>query len=110
MFHGPVTYASTMFGVVDWNLFDCIGIDHYRNSKSERSYAERIGPVLLSAARAESIGEDRTADVLPARPASFLRFAISGLSGIVVIRPGGAIDRHPDLLVLPALTVHLATA
>ena len=27
-----------------------------------------------------------------------------------LIRAGGAIDRHPDLLVLPALTVHLATA
>ncbi len=47
---------------------------------------------------------------MPAVPASFLRFAISGLSGIVVIRAGGAIDRHPDLLLLPALTVHPATA
>jgi hypothetical protein len=28
----------------------------------------------------------------------FLRFAVSGLFGIVVMRAGGAIDRHPDLL------------
>ena len=46
VFHGPLTYASTMFEVVDWSLFDYIGIDHYRNSKVERRYAERIGPYL----------------------------------------------------------------
>ena len=28
MFHGPLTYASTMLEVVDWSLFDYIGIDH----------------------------------------------------------------------------------
>ncbi len=46
VFHGPLTYASTMFEVVDWSLFDYIGIDHYRNSKVEHRYAERIGPYL----------------------------------------------------------------
>ena len=41
---------------------------------------------------------------------SFVRFAVCGLFGIVVIGAGGAIDRHPDLLLLPALTVHPAIA
>jgi hypothetical protein len=43
-------------------------------------------------------------------PVIFLRFAVSGLFGIVVMRAGGAIDRHPDLLLLPAFTVHPAIA
>ena len=48
--------------------------------------------------------------LLPTVPVNFLRFAISGLFGIVVMRAGRAVDRHPDLLLLPALTVHPATA
>ena len=43
-------------------------------------------------------------------PVTILRFAVSGLFGIVVIRAGGTIDRHPDLLLLPAFTVHPAIA
>ena len=46
VFHGPLTYASTIVEVVDWSLFDYIGVDHYRNSKVEHRYAERIGPYL----------------------------------------------------------------
>jgi hypothetical protein len=46
VFHGPLTYASVMFEVVDWSLFDYIGIDAYRNSKIEQSYAQRIRPYL----------------------------------------------------------------
>ena len=42
MFHGPLTYASIPFEVVDWSLFDFIGVDHYRNSKVEHRYAETI--------------------------------------------------------------------
>ena len=43
MFHGPLTYASIPFEVVDWSLFDVIGVDHYRNSKVEdHRYAETI--------------------------------------------------------------------
>lgn len=41
-FHGPLTYASTPFEVVDWSLFDVIGVDHYRNSKNDDRYAETI--------------------------------------------------------------------
>jgi hypothetical protein len=43
VFHGPLTYASTPFEVVDWSLFDIIGVDHYRNSKvGNHRYAETI--------------------------------------------------------------------
>src|SRR5450755_1303010 len=42
----------------------------------------------------------RVADVCPVTVlVLFLRFAICALFGIVVIRAGGAVDRHPDLLV-----------
>ena len=41
-FQGPITYASTPFEVVDWSLFDVIGVDHYRNSKNDRRYAETV--------------------------------------------------------------------
>jgi hypothetical protein len=42
VFHGPITYASTPFEVVDWSLFDVIGVDHYRNSRVEHRYVETI--------------------------------------------------------------------
>ena len=42
-FDGPLAYASIPFEVVDWSLFDVIGVDHYRNSKVEdHRYAETI--------------------------------------------------------------------
>src|ERR1017187_1629632 len=48
----------------------------------------------------------RVAGVCPATVlVLFLRFAICALFGIVVIRAGGAVDRHPDLLVPPVLIV-----
>ncbi len=31
---------------MDWSQFDIIGVDHYRNSKVEAHYAERIRPYL----------------------------------------------------------------
>jgi hypothetical protein len=46
VFHGPLTYASVPFEVVDWSLFDYIGVDFYRNSKVEHRYAEIIRPYL----------------------------------------------------------------
>ena len=42
VFHGPLTYAATVVEVVDWSLFEFIGVDHYRNSKVEHRYAETI--------------------------------------------------------------------
>jgi hypothetical protein len=41
-FHGPLTYAATIFEYPDWGPFDVVGIDHYRNSKVEATYAERF--------------------------------------------------------------------
>ena len=46
LFHGPLTYASLIFEHVDWSHFDIIGVDHYRISKIEAHYAERIRPYL----------------------------------------------------------------
>jgi hypothetical protein len=46
VFHGPLTYASTPVEVVDWSLFDFIGVDHYRTSKGEDRYAEKIKSYL----------------------------------------------------------------
>src|ERR1700751_1847596 len=40
-----------------------------------------------------------------AEPMPFLRCGSSGPFGIVVIHAGGAVDRHPDLLLPPALTL-----
>ncbi len=42
VFRGPLTYASLPFEVVDWSLFDFIGVDLYRNSKVEHRYAEIV--------------------------------------------------------------------
>lgn len=46
VFHGPLTYAAIPIEVVDWSLFDFIGVDHYRNSNVAHRYAERIRPYL----------------------------------------------------------------
>jgi hypothetical protein len=46
VFHGPLTYASTPFEVVDWGRFDFIGVDHYRYSKNEDRYAAQIKTYL----------------------------------------------------------------
>jgi len=42
-FGGPLTYASLPFEVVDWSLFDVIGVDLYRNSMVEHRYPEMVG-------------------------------------------------------------------
>jgi hypothetical protein len=42
VFHGPLSYASLPFEVVDWSLFDLIGVDAYRNAKNDHRYAETI--------------------------------------------------------------------
>ncbi|MGH3258828.1 MAG: hypothetical protein ACRDOU_26095 [Streptosporangiaceae bacterium] len=42
VFGGPLAYASVPFEVVDWSLFDFIGVDLYRNSKVDHRYAEMV--------------------------------------------------------------------
>lgn len=41
-FGGPLTYASLPFEPVDWSLFDIVGIDHYRDSRSNSRYVDTV--------------------------------------------------------------------
>ncbi|EXF80871.1 hypothetical protein CFIO01_03379 [Colletotrichum fioriniae PJ7] len=42
VFHGRVTYSAGMWEVVDWTLFDIVGIDHYRQGESESDYLKGL--------------------------------------------------------------------
>ncbi len=44
VFHGKVTYASLVWEAVDWNLFDFVGVDHYRINRIEDKYIEMLEP------------------------------------------------------------------
>ena len=44
VFHGKVTYASLIFEAVNWNLFDYVGVDHYRVTRIEDKYVEMLKP------------------------------------------------------------------
>ena len=44
VFHGKVTYASLVFELVDWSLFDFVGVDHYRSKRIEDKYIELLKP------------------------------------------------------------------
>ena len=46
VFHGPLTYASLLWEHVDWDRFDLIGVDHYRDSRIKDRYAEMLQPLL----------------------------------------------------------------
>lgn len=46
VYHGPLTYASLIWEEVDWDLFDIIGVDHYRGGKIKDRYAEMLRPLL----------------------------------------------------------------
>ncbi|MTV37188.1 hypothetical protein GM676_06290 [Duganella radicis] len=37
-FGGKVSYASGAWEMVDWTLFDLVGVDHYRNGEPEKEY------------------------------------------------------------------------
>jgi hypothetical protein len=41
-FHGPITYASAPLEAVDWQLFDFVCVDHYRDGRIRDSYGERL--------------------------------------------------------------------
>lgn len=43
---GPVTYAALPFEPVDWDLFDIVGIDHYRDTRTEGRYLDKLQPLL----------------------------------------------------------------
>lgn len=44
VFHGEVSYDSLVWEQVDWNLFDYVGVDHYRATKIEDRYLEMLKP------------------------------------------------------------------
>jgi hypothetical protein len=41
-FHGQLTYASGTWENVDWNVFDFVGIDYYRDVHNKKSYREKL--------------------------------------------------------------------
>lgn len=41
-FSGPVTYSSGTWENVDWDIFDIVGIDHYRGAESDSEYVGAI--------------------------------------------------------------------
>jgi hypothetical protein len=45
-YHGPITYASLVWEGVDWDRFDIIGVDHYRDARIKDRYAGMLQPLL----------------------------------------------------------------
>jgi hypothetical protein len=46
VYPGPLTYAALVWEDVDWDRFDIIGVDHYRNARIKDRYAEMLRPLL----------------------------------------------------------------
>lgn len=46
VYNGPITYASLPFEKVNWELFDIIGIDHYRATQINGQYADMLKPLI----------------------------------------------------------------
>jgi hypothetical protein len=47
-FGGKIAYASLMWESVDWNLFDYVGVDAYRNEKIKDQYVDMLKPAFES--------------------------------------------------------------
>ena len=45
-FKGKLTYHSLIWEKVDWNLFDYVGVDHYRAQDIEDKYVEMLKPLF----------------------------------------------------------------
>lgn len=41
-FHGPLGYAAAGWEVVDWSLFDLVGVSLYRSRRNQDTYADRL--------------------------------------------------------------------
>ncbi|HEY2888458.1 MAG TPA: hypothetical protein VGJ17_07565 [Candidatus Limnocylindrales bacterium] len=48
VFAGPLVYASLVFEQVDWEPFDYVGVDHYREARTKERYIEMLGPFLAT--------------------------------------------------------------
>jgi len=46
VFGGQLSYASLPFEAVDWDPFDIVGIDHYRDARVKDTYTEQLAPLL----------------------------------------------------------------
>lgn len=46
VYRGPLTYASLVWEDVDWDRFDIIGVDHYRDARIKDRYAAMLEPLL----------------------------------------------------------------
>jgi hypothetical protein len=46
VYHGPLTYASLIWEDVNWDGFDLIGVDHYRDTRIKDRYVEMLQPLL----------------------------------------------------------------
>jgi hypothetical protein len=46
VFHGKITYASLVWEAVNWDLFDFVGVDHYRAKRIEDRYVEMLKPAF----------------------------------------------------------------
>lgn len=44
VYHGKLTYASLVWEAVDWDLFDYVGVDHYRMKRIEDKYLDFLKP------------------------------------------------------------------
>jgi hypothetical protein len=47
VYNGPLTYASLIWENVDWDRFDLISVDHYRDARIKDRYAEMLQPLLV---------------------------------------------------------------
>ena len=48
VFRGPLTYAALMFEQLDWDLFDFVGVDHYRDDRVKDRYIAMIEPLVAT--------------------------------------------------------------
>ena len=48
VFAGPLVYASLAFEQVDWEPFDYVGVDHYREARTKDRYVEMLRPFLAT--------------------------------------------------------------
>ncbi|MGN6794255.1 MAG: hypothetical protein ACTHJW_17865 [Streptosporangiaceae bacterium] len=46
VYHGPLTYASLVWEEVNWDRFDLIGVDHYRDARIKDRYVQMLQPLL----------------------------------------------------------------
>ncbi len=48
VYHGPLTYASLPWEAVDWNLFEFVGVDYYRDARTRDSYLDMLQPLFAT--------------------------------------------------------------